>query len=486
MKRGAEILILFCLLPGLLAAGASERVSHQAQVNGIALQQGQGVLTDFLKVDTFRLEIIPPSSGVQFFRNGILFLSNTKYEGKMLPRHVSFGTIEAYTAIVKDSSLGLHIPFAASSSFSVPCEATTFSSDYKTMYFTKIARKAKREKIFRAVLKQDAKGESAWVADENPLGFCSGDYIYTHPAISADGNMLIFASDMGGTIGELDLFMVMKDGEKWSRPENLGNQINTKKFECFPFLDKDNNLFYSSDGLEGRGGYDIFTSRFNGSGWDKPVDLGPKINTQNDDIAFCIDRNDGRSAFYTRRPVADKGNMQLFSVTVRKIVVDNNPLSISYIYNGKPAAKAELTADIPKEVPPTARDTVKATAAPVKKESEQKKPLPQPSRKSPEARVVTIKTTSVVPAALKDVVVYRVQFLTTTDPRKENQIIINGVSYKTFEYFYMGAYRYTIGEFTSIGPARELQSLCRKSGFSGAFVAAFKNDTRSLDLSLFK
>ena len=68
----------------------------------------------------------------------------------MLPKHVSFGSNEAYTAIVKDTTLGLHMLFSPSTSFSFPCEAITFSTDFKTMYFTKIAKKEKKEKIYHA------------------------------------------------------------------------------------------------------------------------------------------------------------------------------------------------------------------------------------------------------------------------------------------------------------------------------------------------
>ncbi len=117
----------------------------------------------------------------------------------MLPSHVSFGSIEAYTAIVKDTSLGMHQLFSPSTSFSFPCEAVTFSNDFKTMYFTKIPKKEKKEKIYRAVIKLNDKKESGWVADENPLEFCTGNYIYTHPALSKDGKIMIFASDMAGS-----------------------------------------------------------------------------------------------------------------------------------------------------------------------------------------------------------------------------------------------------------------------------------------------
>jgi hypothetical protein len=407
----------------------------------------------------------------------------------MVPKHVSFGAIEAYTAIVKDTSLGLHMQFSPASSFSFPCEAITFSNDFKTMYFTKIAKKETREKIYRAELKSDGKGNSVWVTDDKPLDFCSGDYRYTHPALSADAKMMIFASDMAGSLGGMDLFIVRKVDEKWSRPENIGKSINTVRNECFPYIDSDNNLFFSSDGRAGFGGYDIFTCKFNLEKWDNPMNLSRRINSENDDIAFSIDKTDGKSAFYTKKQKSGKGEMQLFKVVLRQALAENNPSSITYIYNGNPRSKTELVAmKSVEEAGPPEKEPAKTVAPEVRKEvkvEEKKKPSESTST-SPSAKVVIIKPTSSIPEQLKDVVVYRIQFLSTTRPRKEDQIVINGVAYKTFEYFYLDSYRYAVGEFTSLAPAKELQATCKKSGYPQAFIGAFKNDMRSLDLTSFK
>jgi hypothetical protein len=491
MKRLPEIIAFFFIIPALIASGITKNRSVETGSKVLAELQVHDTsgLVSFLKIDSMKLDIIPPSSGVQFFRDGIIFLSNTKYEGKMLPKHVSFGSIEAYTAIIKDTAMGLHLLFSPSSSFSFPCEATTFSSDFKTMYFTKIAKREKKERIYHAELKSNAKGETGWIADENPLDFCTGNYIYTHPALSADGKMMVFASDMESSLGGLDLFFVRKEGEKWSKPENLGKSINTIRYECFPNLDQDNNLFFSSDGLGGYGGYDIFTCKFNGETWDRPVNLSHRINSGNDDIAFCINKTDGKSAFFTSRQQSGKEEMHLFRVALKQETANNHPLSIPFIYNGDPLSKKESLAMKPagQTKLPENEPSKTATSA-VKKEVkvEEKKAAAGPVTAAPSAKLVTIKPTSNVPEELQNVVVYRVQFLTTTKPRKESQIVINGVSYNTYEYIYLGAYRYTIGEFTTLPPARELQSLCKKSGYPEAFVGAFKGNMRSLDLTTFK
>jgi hypothetical protein len=73
--------------------------------------------------------------------------------------------------------------------------------------------------------------------------------------------MMIFASDRNGSLGGFDLFISRKEGEAWSAPENIGRLINTKSDELHPFLDNSDNLYFSSCGHPGYGGYDIFVSR---------------------------------------------------------------------------------------------------------------------------------------------------------------------------------------------------------------------------------
>jgi TRAP-type uncharacterized transport system substrate-binding protein len=96
------------------------------------------------------------------------------------------------------------------------------------------------------------------------------------------------------------------------------------------------------------------------------------------------------------------------------------------------------------------------------------------------------KSKSPAAATGKSGIIYRVQIFSESDKQNVEDLIIKGKSYKTWVYVHAGAYRYTIGEFTSLSPAAELQEICRKSGYPQAFVVAFKNNARSNDPKLFK
>ncbi|MEI6047509.1 MAG: hypothetical protein WCS03_01300 [Bacteroidota bacterium] len=469
MRKLPVIVLFFFIIPGLFTSVTTQKeLNHILNFDSLwKIEHDTIGLINLIEADSFDLTILQPSSGVQFYKDGIVFLSMTKNEEKMLPDQISFGGLEAYFAIPEDSVLGKHLIFSPWSSFSYPCEAITFSPSFNTMYFTKLNKKKSREKIYKAIFTSNDKNQAGWLSEIIPLDFCTDNATYSHPTLSADEKMLIFASDRQGTLGGMDLFITRSDDNKWSSPENLGMLINTPGNEFFPFLDSDNNLFFSSDGLPGYGGYDIFTCKFNGENWDKPINLSHRINTANDDIAFTINKTDGKSAFYTRRQNTGKTEMQLFRVAINNKVADSNPLTISYIFNGKPEFKVVSTEE-------------KMVANVKLVEVEPEKPA------KPLVMVDTIKSVPEEKKVINDTIVYKVQILSSTAPKGKYQITVNNKLYDTEEYYYLREYRHTIGEFKSFSDAVKFQNDCRKSGYSVAFVVVFKNNIRSLDPKLFK
>ncbi len=456
-----------------------------------------------IAVRPFNLGIIPPSSGVSFYRSGIIYLSHTPDKKRIPSNHISFGSVQAYYSWLKDTVPGGKVVFSGDMKFDYPCEAVTFNKDYTVMYFTGKIRKKGPEQIFEARLTNNRQGENIWSSDLKPLSFCDGRSIYTHPSLSGDGRFMVFASDLPGSAGGLDLYVSRMEGESWSLPEHLGNSINTVGNEHFPFLDAENNLYFSSDGLDGSGGYDIFVSRFNSNNWDKPENQGSCINTEHDDIAFSLDKTDNKIAFYTSRKRTGKNGGQLKLVTLkdRPSAESIHRLSetLLYLASGHTAVEEYIS---PEQL---AAETVAASGTdslltPLTEAATTAPPLSKsPGKTPPDASVEKEKTVApgtTSPPGPKlperdtettgDVVIYRVQFTTNDNPVGSYSVTAGGQTYKTYEYLYAGAYRSCAGEFSSVGPARALQKIMRQEGYPDAFVVAFKNDERSLDPALFR
>ncbi len=133
-------------------------------------------------------------------------------------------------------------------------------------------------------------------------------YSIAHPAISSDGQRLYFASDMPGGYGGMDLYYSERRGGFLSQPVNLGPDINTPGNEVFPYIDKDGRLFFSSDGLPGLGGLDIFIAVPAGEGFSKPHNVGPGINSPYDDFTIVFNEDNESGYFASNRPDINETN----------------------------------------------------------------------------------------------------------------------------------------------------------------------------------
>jgi tetratricopeptide (TPR) repeat protein len=144
-------------------------------------------------------------------------------------------------------------------------------------------------------------------------------YWESHAFISEDGNQLVFASDRPGGFGGLDLYLSRKINGDWGPAVNLGPEINTEFNEDRPFLiNNGKTLFFSSQGHENIGGYDLFRSDFQTNGlWSNPKNLGYPINTPDDDI-FFMPVGDGKSGYYSRvKESGGFGKRDIYKITFK-------------------------------------------------------------------------------------------------------------------------------------------------------------------------
>ncbi|MDX9846329.1 MAG: OmpA family protein [Tenuifilaceae bacterium] len=149
------------------------------------------------------------------------------------------------------------------------------------------------------------------------------------PSISPDGKTLYFVSNRPEGLGHFDIWRSQKlEGNKWSKPENLGDSINTKYNEQSPFIHFDNQtLYFSSNGRVGMGGLDIYMSKqVNDSTWSSPKNLGYPINTHNDEDGLIVNAM-GTMAYYSSDIDPEMGR-DIFKFYIPKEI---QPTPTSYI-----------------------------------------------------------------------------------------------------------------------------------------------------------
>lgn len=189
----------------------------------------------------------------------------------------------------------------------------TFSRNGDTIYFSRnlitegnfreITGKGNKLGLFFAVLR-----DGEWT-DVQDMRFNDNSWNVTTPFISPDGKRLYFASDKPGGFGGSDLYFSEWRNGYWNNPVNLGDVVNTGGNEAYPFVNESGDLFFSSDSLPGKGGKDIFFTRFADTSWIEPVNLNAPVNSPDNDFGFISDGMTSRGYFSSDR----SGGLDIYS-----------------------------------------------------------------------------------------------------------------------------------------------------------------------------
>ena len=132
-------------------------------------------------------------------------------------------------------------------------------------------------------------------------------------AYSPDGRTLYFVSDKEGGLGSRDIYRVPMEGR--GPAQNLGPVINTPYGEEGVFLHPDGKtMYFSSEGHNSMGGYDIFKSTYENGQWSQPENLGWPINTPDDDVFFVISAS-GRHGYYSSFRDDGQGSKDIYQIT---------------------------------------------------------------------------------------------------------------------------------------------------------------------------
>lgn len=212
----------------------------------------------------------------------------------------------------------------------------TISQDGTLLCLTRIENSAKGSDAITAKLYFATGHDRKW-KNLTPFEYNSKDYSVAHPSLSADNKWLFFASDMPGGFGGKDIWVCKRNGEKWEKPVNLGPDINTSGNEMFPTIKQNGILYFSSNGLPGYGGLDIYTAKTIEGKWILQRNEGLNLNSSYDDFGITF-INDTLGYFSSNR-LGGKGkdDIYYFDFTDKSLVISG---TILLTENGSEAAKA--------------------------------------------------------------------------------------------------------------------------------------------------
>lgn len=255
--------------------------------------------------------------GTAFYGDKVIFAASNTSLIKPVSKWTGESFYDLYEANRDSISLSKKTLFSSKINTKFNESTAVFTKDGKTVYFTRnnyVNKKVRMDsentillKILRAT--KDDRGNWGNIVE---MPFNSNTYSVAHPALSPDEKYLYFASDMPGTLGSSDIFRVEILENGYGKPENLGNIINTSGRESFPFISKDNVLYYSSDGYPGLGGLDIFATKLYDNGTtSRVINIGEPGNSVDDDFCFVIDK-ESKVGFLTSNRTGGKGKDDIY------------------------------------------------------------------------------------------------------------------------------------------------------------------------------
>ncbi len=235
-------------------------------------------------------------------------------------------------------------PFATELNTPLHEATATFSADMSRVFFTR-SREVKTSLESRIVpldiLTATRQSDGKWSKPES-LNLTDAAYSAAHPCLSADGTRLYFSSDLPNGFGGKDLYYSDWNGSTWGKPVNLGPEINTEGDELFPALGPDNRLYFSSDGHLGLGGHDLFAAEMIGpSAWGRVQNLGLLFNSAEDDFAIAW-APDGNAGFLSSNRTGGQGGDDIYGFKRLHYVL---ALEFTDALNGRSIAPTSVASD---------------------------------------------------------------------------------------------------------------------------------------------
>lgn len=209
----------------------------------------------------------------------------------------------------------------------------TYDKTANTMYFTRnnfvrgSIKKARSGRLYLGIYTAQYNADNTW-SKTSIFPYNNKEWSTGHPSINLSGSRLYFVSDRPGGFGGTDIWYCEKTNSGWGAPINAGDIINTAGNELFPFAFGDSTLYYSTNGLPGLGGVDVFSANVYDN-THSPKNIGYPINSSYDDMGLVLFPDYIHGFFSSNRP-GGLGDDDLYtfvihppdSVDVEGVVVD--------------------------------------------------------------------------------------------------------------------------------------------------------------------
>ncbi len=243
-----------------------------------------------------------------FYKNGILFVSGRKNNtSKIADKKTGDYYFDMYFSEKKGDKFLPAKPFYQPFNTKYHEGPASFSRNKHFIFFTRNKGRTNLDGKSELNIYSSRYGKDGW---EKPELFLFSNYNFSiaHPFLSPNGKRFFFISNREGGYGGTDIYYCQKMGFRWSNPINLGPLVNTPNNEMFPYMSDDNTLYFSSDGHIGYGGLDIFKTTFEHNTWSFPANLGTPFNSAKDDFSYIISQKKSYGLFSSNR----QGNDDIF------------------------------------------------------------------------------------------------------------------------------------------------------------------------------
>lgn len=211
--------------------------------------------------------------------------------------------VEVANSKIKKKSLSLPIGSSPSTFVSEGSFIDIYSSS------TIIAKQIQTEKYLtmQLFLSNDSEIESIPLFPE--ITYCS------QPSVSPSGTTLFFTGISDASLQTTDIFYSQKVNGKWQFPIVLSSKINTDANEITPFAISEDSLIFASNGLGGKGGFDLFFVTKEQGQWNDPVSLTDVNSSANDSDPFLSDNG---TFFFVSDRLGDNGGYDIYSANLAK------------------------------------------------------------------------------------------------------------------------------------------------------------------------